>query len=64
VPKRTSINDVQTLTDLNDLKLIVKDKRVDKRAGAKKERRNRHYVKVLIKSQLHSGSKERDDPQS
>jgi hypothetical protein len=49
---------VQTLTDLNDLKLIVKDKRVDKRAGDKKERRNRHYVKVLIKSQLRSGSKE------
>jgi hypothetical protein len=58
VPKRTSINDVQTLTDLNDLKLIVKDKRVDKRAGDKKERRNRHYVKVLIKSQLRRGSKE------
>ncbi len=64
MPKRTSINDVQKLTDLNDLKLIVKDKRVDKRADAKKERRNRHYVKVLIKSQLRSGSKEMDDPQS
>lgn len=64
VPKRTSINDVQSLTDLNDLKLIVKDKRVDKRADAKKERRNRHYVKVLIKSQLRSDSKEMDEPQS
>lgn len=52
--KRTSLNDVQELADLNDLKLIVKDKRVAKRAVAKKERRNRHYVKVLIKSQLNN----------
>ena len=52
--KRTSLNDVQELVDLNDLKLIVKDKRVAKRADAKKERRNRHYVKVLIKSQLNN----------
>ncbi|MFM7006338.1 MAG: hypothetical protein ACKOWX_03700 [Flavobacteriales bacterium] len=51
--KRTSLNDVREISDLNDLKLLVKDKRVAKRADAKKERRNRHYVKVLIKSQLH-----------
>ena len=52
--KRTSINDVRELSDLNDLKLIVKDKRIAKRTDAKKERRNRHYVKVLIKSQLNN----------
>jgi hypothetical protein len=51
--KRTSLSDVRELADLNDLQLIVKDKRVAKRADAKKERRNRHYVKVLIKAQLH-----------
>lgn len=50
--KRTSPNDVRELADLNDLKLLVKDKRVAKRADAKKERRNRHYVKLLIKTQL------------
>ena len=50
--KRTSLKDVREISDLNDLKLLVKDKRVGKRADAKKERRNRHYVKVLIKSQL------------
>ena len=54
MPKRTSIYDVRVLSDLDDLKLIVKDKRVAKRADAKKERRNRHYVKVLIKSQLNN----------
>lgn len=50
--KRTSLNDVREMSDLNDLERLVKDKRVDKRATAKKERRNRHYVKILIKSQL------------
>lgn len=60
MPKRTSINDVESIADLNDLKLIVKDKRVDKRASAKKERRNRHYVKVLIKSQLNFSPNETD----
>jgi hypothetical protein len=52
MPKRTSINDVKHLDELNDLDKIVLDKRNDKRVDAKKERRNRHYVKVLIKSQL------------
>ena len=52
MPKRTSINDVQKLEDLNDLDRIVIDKRNDKRADAKKNRRNRHYIKVLIKTQL------------
>ena len=52
MPKRTSINDVKEIDQLNDLKQIVKDKRNGKRADAKKERRNRHYIKVLIKNQL------------
>jgi hypothetical protein len=52
MPKRTSIKDVTDLEDLNDLNEIVHDKRVNKRDNSKKERRNRHYVKVLIKSQL------------
>ena len=52
MPKRTSINDVKEMEDLNNLQQIVKDKRNDKRANAKKERRNRHYVKLLIKQQL------------
>ena len=55
MPRRTSINDVKIMEDLNDLERIVKDKRNDKRADAKKERRNRHYVKLLIKQQLKKG---------
>lgn len=52
MPKRTSVNDVKKIEDLNDLSEIVVDKRNEKRADAKKERRNRHYVKLLIKQQI------------
>lgn len=52
MPKRTSVNDVKKLEDLNDLSEIVVDKRNKKRADAKKERRNRHYVKLLIKQEI------------
>jgi hypothetical protein len=55
MPKRTSVNDVKNLDDLNELDSIVKDKRLDKRKDAKRNRRNRHYVKVLIKHQIKSG---------
>ena len=52
MPRRTSINDVQKIDDLNDLDRLVIDKRNEKRADSKKNRRNRHYIKVLIKTQL------------
>jgi hypothetical protein len=52
MPKRTSINDVKELEDLNNLDRIVIDKRAEKRKDSKKGRRNRHYVKVLIKKQI------------
>lgn len=58
MPKRTSVNVVKVLEDLNNLDRIVKDKRNDKRAGAKRGRRDRHYVKVLIKHQLKNGDLE------
>jgi hypothetical protein len=60
MPKRTSINDIKNIDDLNDLKRIVKDKRNDKRADVKKNRRNRHYIKVLIKHQINKGKTEDD----
>lgn len=52
MPKRTSLNQIETFTDLNDLERIVVDKRNEKRADAKKGRRNRHYTKLLIKQQF------------
>jgi hypothetical protein len=48
--KRTSVNDIKEIDDLNELDKIVQDKH--KRASEKKERRNRHYVKLLIKQQI------------
>lgn len=54
------MNDVKKMEELNNLERIVIDKRNDKRAGAKKERRNRHYIKVLIKQQIKHIS---EDPQ-
>lgn len=52
------MNDVKKMEELNNLERIVIDKRNDKRAGAKKERRNRHYIKVLIKQQIKHISEE------
>lgn len=53
--RRTSVNDVKAMEDLNNLDQIVKDKRNNKRADAKKGRRNWHYVNLLIKQQLKGG---------
>ena len=52
MPRRTSLNDIQEIDDLNNLDTIVIDKRNAKRADAKKNRRNRHYTKLLIKHQI------------
>ena len=52
MPRRTSLNDIQEIDDLNNLDRIVIDKRNAKRADAKKNRRNRHYTKLLIKHQI------------
>ncbi len=54
MPKKTSIHDVKEIEQLNELDRIVVDKRNQQRANSKKERRNRHYVKVLIKHQVNN----------
>ena len=56
MPKRTSPNQIQSITDLNNLDKIVVDKRNEKRADAKKGRRNRHYTKLLINQQVNLDS--------
>ena len=50
--KRNSPNDIKEIDDLNRLGEIVVDKRNNKRAEAKKSRRNRHYDKQFIKEAL------------
>lgn len=52
MPRRTSVNDIEEIDDLNDLDSIVIDKRNHKRMDSKRNRRNRHYTKLLIKHQV------------
>jgi len=55
MPKRNSPRDIVALADLDRLAEIVVDKRLGKRAEAKKNRRNRHYEKQFIKNALGDG---------
>ena len=50
--KRNSPNDIASLDDLSRLNEIVVDKRLGKRAVAKKNRRNRHYENQFIRNAL------------
>lgn len=52
MPRRNSPNDIQNLDDLSRLSEFVVDKRLDQRASAKKNRRNRHYEKQFIRNSL------------
>lgn len=61
MPKRTSPNQIQSITDLNNLDKIVVDKRNEKRADAKRGRRNRHYTKLLINQQVNLDSWRKGD---
>lgn len=60
MPKRTSPKQIQEPEDLNHLDDLVVDKRKGKRAHAKKERRDRHYKKLLIRQQLRSFENDQD----
>jgi hypothetical protein len=51
--KRNSPNDFSSLDDLSELSEKLVDKRQDKRAQAKKLRRNRHYEKQFLKLAKH-----------
>ncbi|TAE17595.1 MAG: hypothetical protein EAZ47_04830 [Bacteroidetes bacterium] len=53
--KRNSPKQIQAADDLNRLEQIVTDKRNNKRADAKKHRRNRHYQKQFIRNALSTG---------
>ena len=50
--KRNSPNDIASLDDLSRLNEIVVDKRLGKRAVAKRNRRNRHYENQFIRNAL------------
>lgn len=52
MPRRTSPQQIQDLSDLNQLSDLVQDKRWGQRSSAKKQRRNRHCEKQLIRNAL------------
>ncbi len=63
MPKRTSPAQFQTWQSATELTAGVVDKRNHKRADAKRNRRNRHYVKLVIKERLANPGDADDEPQ-
>ncbi|WP_341709816.1 hypothetical protein [Limnobacter sp.] len=53
--KRNSMKQVVSPDQLSNLDELVVDKRYDKRAKAKKARRNRHYEKQFLRNAVTSG---------
>lgn len=49
MPRRTNLNNHKNVQNADDLEREVQDKRFGKRAKSKKNRRNRHYVKNMLK---------------
>jgi len=61
MPRRTQIKDFRKIENADDIKRMVKDKRVDKRANKKKiVQRNRHYEKTLLRNFRIYGSEEEE----
>ncbi|MBC8154874.1 MAG: hypothetical protein H7Z72_18410 [Bacteroidetes bacterium] len=52
MPRRTSPIEFQSWQSASELTAGVVDKRNHKRADAKRNRRNRHYVKLVIRERL------------
>ena len=52
MPRRTNPTEFQSWQSAAELTSGVVDKRSHKRADAKRNRRNRHYVKLVIRERL------------
>ena len=52
MPRRTNPGEFQSWQSASELTAGVVDKRNHKRADAKRNRRNRHYVKLVIRERL------------
>lgn len=52
MPRRTNPHEFQSWQSAAELTSGVVDKRNHKRADAKRNRRNRHYVKLVIRERL------------
>jgi len=62
MPRRSSPHSVEDLSDLSALDTLVVDKRQGQRATAKKNRRNRHYEKLLLRHSITHGLALSDEP--
>ncbi|MEL7121075.1 MAG: hypothetical protein AAFO07_16600 [Bacteroidota bacterium] len=63
MPKRTNLNDYNKIDKADDIERTVTDKRYGKRSKSKKNRRNRHYVKNMIKQMQIDLSQDDNDEQ-
>lgn len=61
MPKRTSPAKFQSWQSASELTAGVVDKRSHKRADAKRNRRNRHYVKLVIRERIDNPNAENAD---
>lgn len=50
MPKRTQVNQTQQIQKASDFEEWVVDKRFEKRAKTRKNRRNRHYIKTMLRN--------------
>ncbi len=63
MPLRTQVNKVDHIENADDLERVVSDKRMAKRAKSRKNRRNRHYVKTMLRNikQAHTNPEDMDE---
>ncbi len=59
--KRTHVDKVDHIKQADDLERAVVDKRYGKRSKAKKNRRNRHYVKNILRNLTEIQNGEQED---
>jgi hypothetical protein len=50
MPRRTQVNKTENIEKASDFEDLVVDKRFGKRAKARKNRRNRHYIKTMLRN--------------
>ncbi|MDX1669054.1 MAG: hypothetical protein R3194_06540 [Limnobacter sp.] len=55
MPRRNSLRNLSSAEELSRLNELVQDKRIAKRAKAKKNRRNRHYEKQFMRNAVNQG---------
>lgn len=61
MPRRNSLREMSSADDLSRLDELVQDKRLGKRAKAKKNRRNRHYEKQFMRNAVNQGLIQSDE---